>query len=242
MKKLIDFLIAIFYTRRCRYCRTVIDIREHICPRCENEIHRIEGNVCFKCGYSENECVCKKKSQHYMRICAPYYYSGAAKRAIKRLKYSEDIDISYTLAEDMAETFKKHYSEMDFDYCTFVPSHRREQRKRGYNQAQLLAQHLSKELGIPCKELLVKTAITTPQHTLNESMRSGNLLGSMQVKSRYFEKIRGARILLCDDVKTTGSTLNECAKTLMICGATEIDCITYCVAKNDKKTKNSESN
>ncbi len=241
MKKLTDFLIAIFYTRRCRYCRTVIDIRERVCSRCKNEIFRIEGDVCFKCGYSQNECVCKKKSQHYMRICAPYYYSGAAKRAIKRLKYSEDIDISYTLAEDMAETFKKHYSEMDFDYCTFVPSHRREQRKRGYNQAQLLAQHLSKELGIPCKELLVKTAVTKPQHTLNESMRSGNLLGSIQVKSRYFKKIQGARILLCDDVKTTGSTLNECAKTLMICGAAEVDCITYCIAKNDKKTKNSES-
>lgn len=241
MKKLTDFLIAIFYTRRCRYCRTVIDIRERVCSRCKNEIFHIEGDVCFKCGYLQNECVCKKKSQHYMRICAPYYYSGAAKRAIKRLKYSEDIDISYTLAEDMAETFKKHYSEMDFDYCTFVPSHRREQRKRGYNQAQLLAQHLSKELGIPCKELLVKTAVTKPQHTLNESMRSGNLLGSIQVKSRYFKKIQGARILLCDDVKTTGSTLNECAKTLMICGAAEVDCITYCIAKNDKKTKNSES-
>ena len=241
MKKIIDFLIAIFYTRRCRYCRTVIDIRERICERCENDIPRIEGDVCFNCGFSKKDCVCNKKSQHYMRICAPYYYSGAAKRSIKRLKYSEDIDISYTMAEDMAETFRKHYREMDFDYCTFVPSHKLEQLKRGYNQAQLLAQHLSKELGIPCKELLVKTTLTSPQHTLNESMRSGNLLGSMKVKSRYSKKIRSARILLCDDVKTTGSTLNECAKTLMICGAAEVDCITYCIAKNDKKTKNSES-
>lgn len=176
-----------------------------------------------------------------MRVCAPYYYSGAAKRAIKKLKYSDDIDISYIMAKDMAETFKKQYSEMDFDFCTFVPSHRREQRKRGFNQAQLLAQYLSKELSIPYKELLVKTTVTTPQHTLSESMRSGNLLGSMKVKSRYFEKIRGARILLCDDVKTTGATLDECAKTLMICGAEEVNCITYCITKNNKKTKDSES-
>lgn len=241
MKKLADFLIAIFYTRRCRYCRKVIDIRERICPDCKKDIPRIEGPVCYNCGFSQKECVCKKKSQHYMRICAPYYYSGAAKRAVKKLKYSDDIDISYILAEDMAATYKEHYSEMDFDYCTFVPSHKKEQRKRGFNQAQLLAQHLSKELGIPCKELLIKTALTTPQHTLNESMRSGNLLGAMQVKDRHLEKIRGARILLCDDVKTTGSTLNECAKTLMICGAAEVDCITYCIAKKDNdKTKNSE--
>lgn len=239
--KFMDIINAIFYTRRCRYCKRVIDVREDICSRCENDIPRIDGDVCFKCGYSEKDCICNKKSAHYLRICAPYYYSGAAKRAIKRLKYCEDTYIAETLAKDMAEAFKKHYNEMDFDFCTFVPSHRREERKRGYNQAQLLAENLSKMLDIPCKKLLVKTSLTTPQHTLSESMRTGNLLGSIQINPRYFEKIRDARILLCDDVKTTGSTLNECAKTLMICGAAEVDCITVCIAKKDKKIKGSEN-
>ncbi len=241
MIKLKELINTILFTRRCRYCKTVIDVRKNICPQCENEIFRIEGDVCFKCGYSANDCLCNKKSQHYLRICAPYYYAGAAKKAIKRLKYSNDTYIAETLAEDMAEAFKKHYGEMDFDFCTFVPSHKKEMKKRGYNQAQLLAENLSKILEIPCEKLLIKNAVTTPQHTLNESMRSGNLLGSMQLNPHFFEKIRDARILLCDDVKTTGSTLNECAKTLMICGAAEVDCITVCVAKKDKKIKDSES-
>lgn len=240
MKKIRDLIVTVFYTRRCRYCKTVIDVRENICSQCKDEIFRIEGDICFKCGFSEKECVCKKKSNLYARICAPYYYSGAAKKAIKRLKYKEDTYIVTSLAEDMAEAFKTHYGEMDFDFCTFVPAHKKNVKKRGYNQAQLLAEELSRILGIPCKRLLVKTAFTSPQHTLNESMRSGNLLGSIQLNHRYAEKIKDTRILLCDDIKTTGSTLNECAKTLMIHGAAEVDCITYCIAKNDKK-RSSES-
>lgn len=240
MKKLKKLIYTILYTSRCRYCKTVVDVRKNICPQCENEIHRIEGDVCFKCGYSVADCVCNKKAQQYMRVCAPYYYSGAAKKAIKRLKYNKDTYIVPTLAGDMAETFKKHYGEMDFDFCTFVPSHKKEQKERGYNQAELLARNLSEKLDIPFENLLIKTAVTQPQHTLNESMRSGNLLGSIQVNPKYFEKIQGSRILLCDDIKTTGSTLSECAKTLMICGAAEVDCITYCIAKKSK-TKNSES-
>ncbi len=239
--KLREFIVVTLYTRKCRYCKTVIDVREKICPQCKNEIFRIEGDICFKCGYSQEDCVCNKKSQHYMRICAPYYYSGAAKKAIKRLKYSDDTYIAETLADDMAEAFKKHYGEMDFDFCTFVPSHKKDLRKREYNQAQLLAKSLSKTLDIPCKKLLIKPISTKPQHTLSENLRSGNLLGSIQMNQKYFEKIRGARILLCDDIKTTGSTLNECAKTLMICGAAEVDCITVCITKKDKINKDSEN-
>lgn len=235
MKDFKEIIRAIIYTRRCRYCKNIVDVRKNICPRCENEIFRIEGKICFKCGYSIDECVCNKKSAHYLRICAPYYYAGAAKRAVKRLKYSNDTYIAKTLAEDMAEAFKAHYSEMDFDFCTYVPSHKKEMKKRGYNQAQLLAENLSAILDIPCEKLLIKTMVTSPQHTLNESMRSGNLLGSIQLNSDCFEKIQDARILLCDDIKTTGSTLNECAKTLMICGAAEVDCITFCITKKDKK-------
>ena len=241
MIKLREFIVPIFFTRRCRYCKTVIDVRKRICPQCEKEIFRIEGDICFKCGYAKDDCLCNQKSHHYMRVCAPYYYAGAAKKAIKRLKYSDDTYIAETLAQDMAESFKKHYDEMDFDFCTFVPCHRRELRKREYNQAQLLAKNLSQMLDIPCKSLLKKTNYTKPQHTLSESMRSGNLLGSIQLNKKYFEKIRGARILLCDDVKTTGSTLDECAKTLLICGAAEVDCITVCIARKDKINKDSES-
>lgn len=241
MKKINDILRVIFYTRKCRYCKRVIDVRKTVCPECENDIVRIEGDICFRCGFQASDCHCKNKAHHYLRICAPYYYSGAGKRAVIRLKYSKDVYIAKPLAEDMADAFNKHYSEMDFDFCTFVPSHKKDIKKRGYNQAQLLANELGNILGIPCEELLIKTTVTTPQHTLNESMRSGNLLGSIQLNPDCFEKIQNARILLCDDIKTTGSTLDECAKTLLICGAAEVDCITACIAKKTKKTKDSES-
>ncbi|MBQ8182696.1 MAG: ComF family protein [Clostridia bacterium] len=228
-------LRCIIFTRRCRYCKTVVDVRKDVCPQCENEIFKIYGDICFRCGCSLKECTCKKKASLYARVCAPYYYKGAAKRAVTRLKFYNDPYMAETLAQDMAECFKTHYGEMDFDICTFVPSHKAEIKNRGYNQAQLLAEKLSEILGIPCKPLLYKTIPTKPQHTLDETMRAGNLLGSIVINPEFETKLQDTRILLCDDVKTTGATLNECTKTLLINGAAEVDCIAVCVAHKEKK-------
>ena len=173
-----------------------------------------------------------------MSVCAPYYYDGAVKKAIGLLKFHNNKNMAETLAKDMAETFNERYGELDFDICTFVPAHKKELKKRGYNQAQLIAENLSKEIGVPFVEILEKNFETEPQHSLNQSMRSGNLLGAIGLKEKIKTNITGKRILICDDVKTTGATLDECAKTLLINGATEVRCIAACIAKNNSIQKN----
>lgn len=237
--KIKKYFVSALFTKRCRFCEAVTDIRREVCENCETQIFKVEGEICLKCGCQKQYCTCKDKSKYYTSVCAPYYYDGAAKKAIFLLKFHNSRNVAVTLANDMAKTFFERYGEMQFDVCTFVPAHKNELKKRGYNQAQLLAEHLSETIGVPLIELLEKSFETAPQHSLNESMRSGNLLGAIGIKDGCETDITDKRILLCDDVKTTGATLDECAKTLLINGAAEVRCITACVRrKNTPDIKN----
>lgn len=230
-----DFFLSLFFPKRCRFCEKVIDYRETVCEECKKNIPSITEDVCNKCGCEKFSCSCGKKATYYMSIYAPYYYSGAPREAVKRLKFHNGKHLADSLADDMADCFNKRYKELEFDFCTFVPAHKSTIKKRGYNQAKLLCKSLSEKTGIPFADLLKKDFKTPSQHTLNEATRKGNLLGAISLRPKMKESIRGARILLCDDIKTTGSTLDECAKTLLINGAEEVRCITLCVTKNDKK-------
>lgn len=232
LTKIKDIILSLIFTKRCRFCESVTDIREEICEKCKNEIFTVDGDICFKCGCKKSDCTCKGKARYYMSICAPYYYVGAVKKAISLLKFHNNKNMAETLANDMLKTFNERYSQLDFDICTFVPAHKKEFKKRGYNQAQLISEIISEKTGIPLHEILEKNFETAPQHSLNESMRSGNLLGAIGLKENLQTDIVDKRILLCDDVKTTGATLDECAKTLLINGAAEVRCITACITKN----------
>lgn len=232
LKRFKDMTLSLFFTKRCRFCRTVTDIRKEICEKCENELFKIDGDICFKCGREKTRCTCKRKPGYYMSVCAPYYYMGAAKKAVTLLKFHNDKDMADILAKDMAQTLKARYDEIDFDFCTFVPAHKNELKRRGYNQAELLCKKLSEETGIPFIDCLDKPFETAPQHSLNEAKRSGNLLGAITLKDNMLQNIEDKRILLCDDIKTTGATLDECAKTLLISGVAEVRCITVCITMN----------
>lgn len=221
--------IKLLYPQRCRYCNNVTDIRRQICHTCENTLLRIEGDICKLCGKSVSDCNCGHKKHYYKYTCAPFYYEGAASRAIWNLKFRNKTQLSKTLAEDMAECFNRHYQGYDFDLCTFVPSGKETLKKRGYNQAELLARDFCLIAGLECKELLVKKHSTKAQHDLSAVERSGNLVGAIGLKEEA--DLENMRILLIDDIKTTGSTLNECAKMLLIGGAAEVFCLTVAQTK-----------
>ncbi len=231
-----NFLVKLLYPQRCKYCNNVIDIRREICHTCENTLKKIEGNICKLCGMSINDCHCGHKKHFYKYVCAPFYYEGAASRAIWKLKFHNMTKLSKPLAEDMAECFYERYNGYDFDFCTFVPSAKEDMKNRGFNQAELLARDFCEITGLRCEELLVKKHSTKAQHDLLSVERSGNLAGAIDLKDGV--ELENMRILLIDDIKTTGSTLNECAKMLLIGGAVEVFCLT--VAITNKKEKNSD--
>lgn len=230
-------LIKLLYPQRCKYCDIVIDIRREICHTCESTLQKIEGEVCKLCGVKAEDCNCGHKKHYYKYICAPFYYEGAASRAIWRFKFKNKIELSKVFAEDLTECFDAHYKDYAFDLCTFVPSSKESLKERGYNQAELLARDFCKIKDLPCEELLLKTKETKIQHDLLSVERSGNLAGAIELKNEV--DLINKRILLIDDIKTTGSTLNECAKMLLIGGAEEVFCLTVAIT-NKKQEKNSE--
>lgn len=225
-----NIILNLLFTRRCKICGDVCDVRRDLCPQCEKSPSRIEGDICSKCGLSKPDCVCKAPP-FYMSVCAPFYYKDGPKRAITLLKFKNDRGVAENLGKEMAQCVKARYAGYDFDCCTFTPSHKKDIKARGYNQAQRLAEVVSRELNIPCYDLINKDFLTQSQRTLPGHLRTGNLAGAFSYKQSKDIDITDMRILLCDDLKTTGATLNESTKILLWNGAAEVRCITACIKK-----------
>ena len=121
---------------------------------------------------------------------------------------------------------RREYGGISFDFVTAVPLHKREFLNRGFNQSERLGQALAKWLDVPYETVLTKITTTAPQKELKAVERSGNLLGVFDVCG----DVAGKTILLVDDVITTGTTLDECAKMLKIFGAEEVYAVTAAAA------------
>lgn len=237
IKNFSDIFLSFIFTKRCRFCNKICNVTDEICEDCDKDLHKVEGEICYNCGVSKLLCNGSEKKHFYESICAPYYYDGAAKISVIHLKYKATERILNPLAEDMYNCVNHHYNNLQFDYCTYVPMHPDDEKKRGYNQAQLLAEKIAENMGIPCLPLLRKDFKTQSQHNLPQMKRSGNLLGAISFNTDYNTEIKGTRILLCDDIKTTGSTLDECTKTLLFEDCAEVRCVSACVSYNNAKRK-----
>jgi|LSQX01.2.fsa_nt_gb ComF family protein len=225
-------MLSLFFPKRCRFCNNVIDFRLYECKKCAESIDKITGEICLLCGFVKKECFCLGHKHYYKAIAAPFYYEGAAGKAIRRLKHTKDEKAVELFAEEMARIFDENFSNLAYDFITSVPLSKKSYNSRGYNQAELLAKEFAKEVKLPYKETLIKSYETEAQHTLSKTERTGNLIGIFEPFIGDISK--GKRIVLVDDVKTTGTTLNECAKTLLIAGAEEVICICAAITKNDK--------
>ena len=123
-----------------------------------------------------------------------------------------------------------------FDYLTWVPVSDRRKRQRGYDQSELLAQSVGRELGMAPVRLLKKIRDNPPQSGTEAENRKANVLGVYRYSGT--ESIRGKRILLLDDVFTTGATAEECARVLLTAGAQRVSCGTIAAARHRKTQKN----
>lgn len=234
VKKLFGKLL---YPQRCSFCDNVIRLDEKVCKSCLENKNEITGEACLFCGCKKNDCTCGSRKSYYKAIAAPFYYDGSAGIAVRNLKFRGITSVADTLSSAMADCLAKRFSGYWFDVITFVPMTETAVKQRGFNQAELLARGVSGLTDIPFSDMLVKTIETKQQHNLKEFERSGNVLGAFDIKEECLPLLKGARVLLCDDVKTTGSTLNECAKTLLISGAEEVMCLTACIAQRENAEK-----
>ncbi len=213
-------LLSILLPERCPYCGAVIKPNETACVYCLENL--------------PNENLQKSILGIY-RLTGAVYYEGKYKNAILGIKSGEGLQFAYQLGALMCEKLRENVAETDFDVITFVPMHKDDLMKKGFNHSEVLAKAISEILDIPCEALLKKTKINSPQHKLPAHKRAKNVEGVYKAINKSL--VKGRKILVVDDIITTGHTLSECARVLKEKEADNIHFLTFAVSipKNDLK-------
>ena len=205
-------------------------IRGGMCPECEKTSVKLSTDICGKCGrVLANEAefcdTCIRNERAFVRARSCYVYEGAPKKFVYRLKFGGRRYLAAFIAEAMVD----RYLDCDFecDCVVAVPLSAKRKRKRGYNQAELIAEELSSRLKLPLIDgALVKTKENKPQTKLTRREREENVRGVYEVTSP--ETFKGRRVLVVDDVMTTGATLGEVSRVLYKAKARSVEALTYC--------------
>lgn len=222
------------------------------CIVCGKEMRPNRYGLCDDCSFELNENYCVRCGRHKVGIgdycgeCSDtvlYFdearssvnYDGCAKNIIWRLKYGSAKYLADPMSEYMLDTLL--FADWSIDCFTFVPIHKKRQRQRGYNQAELIARSLAARTTTPCIPLLSKVRSTPNQAKLDRDARINNLVGAFAAVTKVPE-----HVVLIDDVMTTGSTANECAKILKKSGAKVVYVLTFASVPErpvlDKRTQN----
>lgn len=230
--KTYEKIYKLLFPNRCPFCGRLIRINEKLCESCKDEIIAVKSPRCFKCGCFKGDCTCKNKSNAYSAIISPFYYEGAVSTGIKRWKFYKKQQAPQYFANALCKCVIEEYDNISFDFIAFVPVTQKTLENRGFNQSEQLALLASKKLSVPVINIIKKMYDTPQQHTLSAIKRSGNVLGVFSIVD--IKAVRDKKILLVDDIKTTGATLNECAKTFLVAEAASVHCAVVAVARNKK--------
>ncbi len=164
------------------------------------------------------------------------YYENLVRVAITRFKFNASLYSSKPLADLLIETFNRYYVNENFDVILPVPVHTRRLMARGFNQVTILSEKLAEATGIPLdRTSLVKTKNTEPQVRLSRAKRLLNLANAFQIKQQ--KTIVNKRVLVVDDVSTTGATINEVSKVLRKAGANYVGVIILAFRMHDGAIK-----
>ena len=231
------FLFNMILPPRCIKCGKILSERNGLCAECFAEINFISEPYCYRCGHPFpadsgakfnakqicGNCARDKKPLFFMQRSA-FLYDEHSKNLILDFKFHDKTVSAEVLANMLFSAGKDIWAENP-DFLLPVPLHTKRLRKRRYNQSALLCKYLSAKTLVPADYFsLVRTVNTIPQVMLKGNQRMKNLKGAFAVKNP--EKLKDKSVVLVDDVKTTGSTLNECAKALKKAGVKHIYALT----------------
>lgn len=217
--RLRDAVLDLLFPPTCAGCESRGQL---LCSDCMAAAERILPPLCPRCGRPmprEQLChVCQEARQVIDGIRAVVYFEGGLRRAVHRFKYHGVHALARPLAQLLVE-YQAH-NQLPADVVIPVPLHRERLAERGYNQAELLAQALGRLVRLPTiGTALTRIRATPPQVTLDAQERRSNVAGAFRAEER---NVAGRRVLLIDDVCTTGATMEACAQALKAAGARSV--------------------
>jgi len=231
--ELLEAAVSLLYPPVCTTCGRSIRAGQYLCDQCESKAVRIVAPFCQKCSEPFEGSItdtftcanCAHRAIYFEAAVAAYRGRDIVRQIIHEFKYGRQIHLRHLVARWLhAALDDERLCGLRFDVIVPVPLHPARQRERGFNQACLLAELLSAQTSIPAKPLLERTRYTTTQTALDRSERMENLHNAFRLRKNA--DVRGLRVLLVDDVLTTGSTLNECARVLKHAGAFSVHATT----------------
>ncbi|MCC8100197.1 MAG: ComF family protein [Clostridiales bacterium] len=205
------FVLDTLYPPKCYLCGGLLEAGT-VCQKCKAKLLVTDGDRRIQYG------------KHFDRCISYCFYTDQLKPAFHRYKFNGHYHYSRLFGQWMSEALDENGTG-PFDFCTWVPLHRFRRWSRGYDQAELLAREVALHTGIPLVKALDKTRYTAAQSgTAHVAQRYTNVKGVYRLAKGC--SVAGKRILLIDDVITTGSTLENAASALREGGAAEIVCLT----------------
>jgi len=233
-KNIIDKILSFFLPRTCFCCGADLKTKHLLCPSCLDKVKLVKGLICARCGVPLNSggkycynCRGSKAAKYKCSfIRSALKFNEPTRALVHAFKYEKYLNIAPYFAELMYNTYRKNAEYREASFLVPVPIYKSRQRKRGFNQAEVLAKHLSKICGIPVLNALIRVKNTASQTKLTREQRQQNIADAFVLAKGMESKIKKEAFILIDDVCTTGATLEECAKVLKAAGAREVLALT----------------
>ena len=210
-----DNFKRLFFPEKCVLCGEVTGQQKPFCSSCYSYWAAMPDDSCIVCGYEAKECNCSDISYTDRVVFAFWYGEEPLRSLIYKLKYHPSGKTAAFIAEIMAAEIKRRLAGkrggLPFEVVTFVPRSKKSLLRYGHDQAAMLAKQVAKLLGLPCVPLLSRTANAKQQKTLGLTIRLANIRGVFMPKKACAEY---KRVLLVDDIITTGATMSEAAHAL----------------------------
>jgi len=235
LNRVLKGLADLVFPPRCIACGNLVNGIEAnpFCQSCFSHVHFIQSPLCARCGIPfaaeegrDHLCGdCATSKAHFTVARAVGRYEDVLLDAIHRFKYKGKTHIGEVLGQIMASHDYPSFRIIDYTMIVPVPLHRKRLRERGFNQSVILAREVAKRHSLPMNFAVLKRKTwTEPQVMLGKDARGANVRGAFEVTDN--EKMRDEKVLLVDDVYTTGSTVKECARVLKKSGAAEVAVLT----------------
>ena len=226
-------LVSLFYPAHCALCAAPVERDETLCRPCLESAPRILAPFCAKCSQPFPGAItdsficanCEDRVLHFDAAVSAFRSRGVVRKVMHDFKYGRQLHLRHLLGRWLAEAMNDpRLAGRRFNFIVPVPLHPTRKRARGFNQAELLALELQRAARIPIQNVLQRTRYTTTQTQFDRSERMENLRGAFRLRRGC--NVRDLRMLLVDDVLTTGSTLSECAAVLKKNGALSVHAAT----------------
>jgi ComF family protein len=238
---LLQTILDIIYPVRCPICsEIVIPKGELVCSACKDKLQYIHEPRCKKCSkpielVEKEYCSdCQRKNFHFDRGFAVWVYDDAMRHSIANFKYHSKKEYAKFYIGEMVQHYGMVIKRLAPDVIVPVPIHRSKHLDRGYNQADLLARGFGREIQVPVSsQLLIRNKKTLPQKKLSDKERLQNLQEAFQINETVAKSLpkEVTKVLLVDDIYTTGSTIEVCANVLKSSGIKEVYFIVLCIGK-----------